>query len=60
MNEEKSCSYGDSGAPLVVHSRLVGVFVWSGEHAGLTNPDVFINLDHLEYRSWIMSYIARH
>ena len=53
---DKRCNSGDSGAPLVVNSRLVGVYSWSGETLGYHSPDVFMNVAVPIYRNWIMSF----
>ena len=59
-SQEKYCSRGDSGAPLVVFSHLVGVLIFIGETLGRGHPDIFINLDHPIYSHWIMSNIESH
>ena len=51
----KCCGIGDSGAPLVVNNRLIGLLSWGGTFENRENPDVFINLSHHEYRTWIIS-----
>ena len=53
----KFSSIGDSGGPLIVDGRLVGIFSWSGENHRRENPDVFVNLSHSLYRKWILMNI---
>ena len=55
-NREKCCDDGDSGGPLVVNDRLVGVYSFCGREPQV--PDVFMNLMHLPYKDWILSYVS--
>ena len=57
-NGEKKCSTGDSGNPLVVGGRLVGVHSGCGDLE--MSPDVFMKLSHPEYRSWIFSHLQEN
>ena len=52
---QKSSGFGDAGGPLVIHNQLAGVFAWRGLLSKRENPDVFMNLGHSVYRSWIYS-----
>ena len=59
-NGKKGCSHGDSGGPLVVDSQLVGILSWQRVSLGLDYPDVYMNLMHPVYKTWINSYIQNH
>ena len=51
-----SCD-GDSGGPLVVSGKLVGILSWSLGFADGYHPDVYMYLDHPDYRHWIGQYV---
>ena len=55
---QKCCGTGDSGAPLVVHGQLIGVFAGSRGLGERIAPDIFMKLTHPIYRSWIISNIS--
>ena len=50
----KSCSFGDSGAPLVAKSKLIGVHSSAGNNLSYINPDIYMNLSHPAYKNWII------
>ena len=51
------CSgYGDSGNPLMVADKLLGVMAWSPGFPDGKRPDIFTNVAHPTYRNWILTY----
>ena len=53
----RSCSFGDSGSPLVANGKLIGVHSFAGSNFSRINPDTYINLSHPVYKNWVMSYL---
>ena len=47
----RGCCLADSGGPLVVDGRLLGVNSWSRAH--VEDPDVFINVAERNHSIWI-------
>ena len=65
-NGRKFGTSGDVGGPLVTAGSLVdtgdqiGVYSWSGKKFRRENPDVYMNLLHPLYKSWILANARIH
>ena len=57
QNRQKCVNDGDSGAPLVVNRKLVGVLAWGDDTGNPLAPDVFMSTLHPKYREWIESHM---
>ena len=53
----RSCSFGDSGSPLVADRKLIGVHSSAGSDLSRVNPDIYVNLSHPAYKNWIISHL---
>ena len=56
-SSRKKCAIGDSGNPLVIAYRLVGVYAGGATLGVPVGPDVFMYLSHPAYRNWIFSFV---
>lgn len=57
QSEEKGSCQGDSGGPLVINGKLVGILSWSLGYANGYHPDVYMYLNHPDYKNWIRRYV---
>ena len=53
---EKFGTHSDSGGPLVIDDKLIGVYSWRGNNFPGENPDVFMNLLHPFYKNWVIAH----
>ena len=53
--ERKCGGDGDSGNPFAVNGYLVGIMAWSRDNQIGEAPDVFVNVAHPFYSTWIVA-----